>query len=198
MTEEKHIDVDGDALAAHGGVTCYTCYFYETTQDQETGLCRRTPPSPKGTWNPNHDDTPIAWWPLVADGDWCSEHMTADAAERQDSPRLLNLTWRTNARDGADHREWTAPCGCAFHPEPSPHVHECSRHIDVPKAWVPGLKVAPRQEGNYVIPGHVEFVDKLRGVGVRWDDHADRGWGQDELDWYSLEGAHQFLREVKP
>lgn len=42
--------------------------------------------------------------------------------------RNLNLTWRTNVRDGKTHREWTAPCGCAYHPEPAPHVHPCPEH----------------------------------------------------------------------
>lgn len=43
-------------------------------------------------------------------------------------PRELNLEWGKNLRDGEDHFEWTAPCGCAYHPEPAPHVHPCAKH----------------------------------------------------------------------
>ena len=40
----------------------------------------------------------------------------------------LNLTWQQNKRDGKKHLEWSAPCGCAYHPEPQPHVHQCAKH----------------------------------------------------------------------
>ena len=38
------------------------------------------------------------------------------------------LTWGKNKRAGDDreHMEWHAKCGCAYHPEPFPHVHPCS------------------------------------------------------------------------
>lgn len=42
--------------------------------------------------------------------------------------RLLNLLWLPNTRDGETHMEWSAPCGCAYHPEPQPHVHQCHVH----------------------------------------------------------------------
>lgn len=42
--------------------------------------------------------------------------------------RPLNLTWGEHGRDGAQHTEWHAPCGCAYHPEPKPHVHQCVGH----------------------------------------------------------------------
>jgi len=42
--------------------------------------------------------------------------------------RPLNLVWQSNRRDGKGHVEWCAPCGCAYHPEPEPHVHSCHRH----------------------------------------------------------------------
>ena len=38
----------------------------------------------------------------------------------------IGLIWGENQRDGGTHTEWYAPCGCAFHPEPFPHVHPCS------------------------------------------------------------------------
>ena len=73
----------------------------------------------------------------------CNEHMTidehieAEAAARlvsmrqgnaTDGERPLNLVWRKNWRDFAHHSEWTAPCGCAYHPEPRPHIHQCNKH----------------------------------------------------------------------
>jgi len=38
------------------------------------------------------------------------------------------LTFGKNKRAGdeREHIEWHAKCGCAFHPEPFPHVHPCS------------------------------------------------------------------------
>ena len=41
---------------------------------------------------------------------------------------MLGLTWGENPRreSGKTHIEWHAPCGCAFHPNPFPHVHPCS------------------------------------------------------------------------
>lgn len=42
--------------------------------------------------------------------------------------RRLNLVWGNNIRDGKTHVEWSTPCGCAYHPEPQPHVHHCAEH----------------------------------------------------------------------
>lgn len=42
--------------------------------------------------------------------------------------RPLRLAWGKHTRDGGLHIEWHAPCGCAYHPEPSPHVHPCDEH----------------------------------------------------------------------
>ena len=42
--------------------------------------------------------------------------------------RPLNLEWGNNMRDGKGHVEWHSPCGCAYHPEPAPHVHPCKEH----------------------------------------------------------------------
>jgi hypothetical protein len=38
------------------------------------------------------------------------------------------LRFGENKRVGDDrvHQEWHASCGCAYHPEPFPHVHPCS------------------------------------------------------------------------
>jgi hypothetical protein len=40
----------------------------------------------------------------------------------------IPLTWGRNRRDGKEHTEWHAPCGCAWHPNPAPHWHPCSIH----------------------------------------------------------------------
>ena len=42
--------------------------------------------------------------------------------------RELNLIWQQNKRNGKYHWEYTAPCGCAYHPEPHPHIHPCNLH----------------------------------------------------------------------
>lgn len=56
--------------------------------------------------------------------------MTTDTANIR---RPLNLAWQSNQRDGKEHEEWCAPCGCAYHPEPQPHVHPCDRHKELTK-----------------------------------------------------------------
>lgn len=42
--------------------------------------------------------------------------------------KSLGLSWGENKlRElGVTHVEWHAPCGCAFHPKPFPHIHPCS------------------------------------------------------------------------
>lgn len=52
-----------------------------------------------------------------------------DAAEHA---RPLRLCWGGHWRGGARHIEWYAPCGCAYHPEPKPHVHPCAEHAPAP------------------------------------------------------------------
>lgn len=59
--------------------------------------------------------------------------------------RPLRLFWQSNQRDGMTHWEWTAPCGCAYHPEPEPHVHACSEHR---KAGEAHLYDGPDREGD--------------------------------------------------
>lgn len=45
-----------------------------------------------------------------------------------DTPTAIGLTWgeNQNREPGQVHVEWHAPCGCAFHPQPFPHVHPCT------------------------------------------------------------------------
>lgn len=45
--------------------------------------------------------------------------------------RPLNLSWSEHERDAGKHTEWHAPCGCAYHPEPKPHIHPCSKHLEM-------------------------------------------------------------------
>ena len=40
----------------------------------------------------------------------------------------FELNWSDHYRGGKIHREWHAPCGCAYHPVPIPHIHPCDRH----------------------------------------------------------------------
>ncbi len=44
--------------------------------------------------------------------------------------RPLGLTWGDNDREGGDHVEWHAECGCAYHPDgdQGPHIHQCNWH----------------------------------------------------------------------
>lgn len=43
--------------------------------------------------------------------------------------RPISLEWGPNERPlGTDRPEWHAPCGCAWHPDPTPHIHFCSRN----------------------------------------------------------------------
>lgn len=53
--------------------------------------------------------------------------------------RKLNLKWGKHWRGCKIHMEWHAPCGCAYHPEPEPHVHKCIRHSTLAEleVWVP-------------------------------------------------------------
>lgn len=43
----------------------------------------------------------------------------------------VDLEWGENTRDGKTHTELHAPCGCAFHPVPSPHWHTCIDHAEI-------------------------------------------------------------------
>ena len=49
-------------------------------------------------------------------------------ADQTSAPRATGLQFGENRRTGDDrvHQEWHAACGCAYHPEPFPHVHPCS------------------------------------------------------------------------
>ncbi len=50
----------------------------------------------------------------------------ADRVGLKGGIRKLNLHWGEHERDGGTHAEWHAPCGCAYHPNPFPHIHPCS------------------------------------------------------------------------
>lgn len=134
--ERKAFFIDADALKRRGGLTCYTCRFYEAG-DGESGECRRRAPGPVVAMDEKFLDWSeqgglrFAYWVQPQDSDWCGEHQLRESFHFfVDQPRLLNLTWGDHLRDGEPHTEWFAPCGCAFHPEPTPHVHRCRAHAE--------------------------------------------------------------------
>lgn len=48
-----------------------------------------------------------------------------DLVETTKAEARLDLMWGDHPRDGGKHTEWHASCGCAYHPNPFPHVHPC-------------------------------------------------------------------------
>lgn len=56
--------------------------------------------------------------------------------------RPLSLSWGGHERDGGLHTEWYAPCGCAYHVDPQPHVHPCAKHQDLLETVAPKLTPA--------------------------------------------------------
>lgn len=52
----------------------------------------------------------------------------AAAVEAEKDRGAAGLAWgeNPNREPGKIHIEWHAPCGCAFHPKPFPHVHPCT------------------------------------------------------------------------
>lgn len=73
---------------------------------------------------------------LIGSGDIVLHVLKPEQLEWLDVPtvvdltctRALDLQWGENKRDGEQHFEWHAPCGCAYHPQPGPHVHPCMSH----------------------------------------------------------------------
>ena len=59
------------------------------------------------------------------------------------------LTFGKNKRAGDDrvHMEWHAKCGCAYHPEPFPHVHPCSDAHKRPDLHAGSQEAAPEDAG---------------------------------------------------
>ncbi len=54
--------------------------------------------------------------------------------------RPHGLIWGKNQNrddDKTAHVEWHAPCGCAFHPKPFPHIHPCSNEHKRPDLHTP-------------------------------------------------------------
>lgn len=69
--------------------------------------CGEMPPGRKGRYDGE----------TVQDRHGCNDYHVTDS---------LNLRLGDNRRNRSLHHEWHAPCGCAFHPDPFPHVHPCS------------------------------------------------------------------------
>jgi hypothetical protein len=59
----------------------------------------------------------------------------------------IDLTWGENRirEPGKVHIEWHAPCGCAFHPTPFPHVHPCSDEHKRPDLHVVNHKESEKE-----------------------------------------------------
>ena len=73
--------------------------------------------------------------------------------------RPLNLKWGRHDGRGEYHIEWHAPCGCAYHPEPKPHMHPCIKHAPIEAA---PQGVAPQREGWQWVPK--EPTDAMRSA----------------------------------
>ena len=74
------------------------------------------------------------------------------------------LEWGPNQRDGKEHIEWHAPCGCAWHPDPAPHWHPCALHRqggDKPNE-VERLKHELAEAYRLVCPGNGDEADPVR------------------------------------
>jgi hypothetical protein len=64
----------------------------------------------------------------------------------------IGLQWGDHQRDGGTHTEWHAPCGCAYHPEPFPHVHPCSDEHKRPDLHASGeRRLATREDAERFI-----------------------------------------------
>lgn len=79
------------------------------------------------TWRKPKSARPItpgaeAWWYMA------ETNINADRLPEPVTKSGIVLTWGEHERDGRRHTEWHAPCGCAFHPKPTPHWHPCIWH----------------------------------------------------------------------
>lgn len=85
------------------------------------------------------------------------------------------LTYGKNKRAGDDreHMEWHAKCGCAYHPEPFPHVHPCSDAHKRPDLHSGSREAAPEDAG---------LVERLR-------EHAK------QYEW-AFKDTHAILNEA--
>lgn len=76
-------------------------------------------------------------------------HRAKTLAVYEKADRPLRLSWAEHTRAHARHTEWHAPCGCAYHPEPEPHVHPCGEHHMVREIEEPTRRfVAALQEAE--------------------------------------------------
>jgi hypothetical protein len=56
----------------------------------------------------------------------CTFPAAPETLPETDAALPLGLQWGEHQRGGGTHVEWYALCGCAYHPNPYPHVHPCS------------------------------------------------------------------------
>jgi hypothetical protein len=113
---------------------CKNCRFWTVSKfvavpysDETCGECHRN--APRAVTLSCHDTTHSIQWIETFGGDWCGEWEVK--LQVMENVRALRLRWGEHDRDGSTHTEWHAPCGCAYHPEPTPHVHACAEHAEV-------------------------------------------------------------------
>jgi len=82
--------------------------------------------------------------------------------------RPLNLVWTANWRDYTTHYEWTAPCGCAYHPEPQPHVHQCSAHktTDTMESMQARIELLEKALNEIIDAGHIQRTPKIAKIAL--------------------------------
>lgn len=83
-------------------------------------------PAPETAGPTNHSANCTA---MVRSGEACTCGFVPVASPT--AARELNLKWGRHDARGEWHIEWHAPCGCAYHPEPKPHVHPCIKHAEI-------------------------------------------------------------------
>lgn len=105
----------------------------------------------------------------------------------------IPLEWGPNQRDGKEHTEWHAPCGCAFHPKPSPHWHPCEAHSPERElsakregfVWEP-IETAPRTGVSLLL-----YQPWRSGYDTRLIGHYANGWViHDGRELWDVEPTH--------
>lgn len=93
------------------------------------------------------------------------------------------LTWgeNRNREPGEVHIEWHAPCGCAFHPKPFPHMHPCSNeHMRADLNSLPSLvctecpyifteaEIAAEDKSTWAHPCHANVTERFGPKPMAW------------------------------
>ena len=95
-------------------------------------------------------------------------------------PIMLGLTWGENPKRSTSdrtHIEWHAPCGCAFHPNPFPHIHPCSDEHKRPDlhggevVWNEAIQVADSVLAESSATGHELRIDVRHALEAMRDQN---------------------------